>query len=219
MHPSSNSIPSRRRDSRGTLQPSSSSSSSCPTFLCERSRPRTISPRPPSSSLTVRDIVCGGSHRQAGCAGRPAPRERRRCGRGDARRRLRREHRNRRCVLARIRARARRDSHSARRRHRRHPRRRRVAQPGLAGDDPRGRPLRNRARARRVRQRHRARWRRRRHRVAVRAPARRAHRRAEPRAGDDPGRRVAEAADAAARSGHRPAPRLPDSPSVATRCA
>ena len=44
----------------------------------------------------------------------------------------------------------------ARRRHRRHPRRRRLAQPGIAGDDPRGRPVRHRAGARGVRQRHRA---------------------------------------------------------------
>ena len=50
--------------------------------------------------------------------GRPAPRERRRRGGGDARCGLRREHRDRRCLLARIRSRARRDSHDARRHHR-----------------------------------------------------------------------------------------------------
>ena len=124
--------------------------------------------------------------------GRPAPGERRRRGRGDARRRLRREHRDRRCVLARIGARARRDRHQ-----------RSATSPGVihaAGvspsqaspaSHPRRRPVRNRARARGVRQRHRTRWRRGGHRVAVRAPPRRPHRRAGHRAGDHPGRRAA----------------------------
>ena len=80
---------------------------------------------------------------------------------------------------------------------------------GVAGDDPRRRPLRNRAGARGVRERHRPRRRRRRHRVAVRAPPGRADRRAGRGSRDDARRRAAGAAHASARPGEGLPPRLP----------
>ena len=88
-----------------------------------------------------------------------------------------------------------------RRHHRCHPRRRRLAQPGAAGDDPGRGPLRNRPGTRGIRQRHRARRRRDRHRVTVRTPSRRTDRRTRRHPCHDADRGIARAAHARARPG------------------
>ena len=109
--------------------------------------------------------------------------------------------------------------HGARRCHGSHPRRWGIAVAGLAGDDPQGRSLWNRAGAGRIRQCHRERRVRRRHRIAVRPPPGRVDCRAERGVGADSRGRSAGASDAPAGSGQGTSSMPTSSRSEAMRCA